>query len=268
MAAAVFTLFTFLVAVWAVVYAKRQVQGAREQLEEARSLRREQAQPYVVAYARTRDEVSPHQLEVVLENLGATGARNVVVTSAPPLVRTDPATGGAEPVALPYLLPFLAPSQRWQTYWDSGPELVASNLPQRFEVTVAYDDSFGDHHQEVFVLDWSVFVPRLFSGERTVHHLGKALEDLAKTMKAWSSKNEVVRVATYDGEDFDRKRAREARSAAHRRAKRGRAHQELVERLLPAEASAVVPDEVTEDASPASEAASGPEPFRSPSSEA
>lgn len=227
--AAVTALATLIVAIVAVRYTKTQLTDARRytrlQLDEAQRLRREQAAPYVVVYARPHDEVSAALVDLVIENVGSTGARDVRIASTPPLVRTDP-VGGSQPVGIPDLIPFLAPHQSWRTFWDSGPARNGIDLPARFTVTATYTDSFCAEHSEQFVLDLDQFLPRLYADERTVHHLGKAVEDLAGTMKAWSRRDDVVRVATYDGTAFDQERARQE---ADRRV----AHADLARKLMP-----------------------------------
>lgn len=200
--AALAALATLIVAIVAVRYAKTQLTDARSyarlQLDEAQQLRREQAAPYVVVYARPHDEVSPALVDLVIENVGSTGARDVRIASTPPLVRTDP-VGGSQPVGIPGLIPFLAPHQSWRTFWDSGPARKGVDLPAVFTVTASYIDSFGAEHSEHFVLDLDQFLPRLYTDERTVHHLGKAVEDLAGTMKAWSRRDGVVRLRPTTG---------------------------------------------------------------------
>jgi len=228
--AAFFALATFVVAVVAASYAKGQVAGARAQLGQARELAEEQARPYVVIYTRTRDEISPHLVDLVIENLGVTGARDVTITAIPPLTRSEPgatAGSGGEAVALPAAVPFLAPRQRWQTYWDSGLQRKDSGLPDRFAVTISYRDSRAAQHSEVFVLDWNTYIGRMWPTEKTVHHAAVALGEVAGTLSAWANRDDVVRVATYDGEDLDRRQARES-------ARRHREHQELLRRVLPA----------------------------------
>lgn len=58
------SLASLVVAVLAVRCAERQVDGARAQLEGARALRREQAQPYVVVHAET-DRSRPDVIDVL-----------------------------------------------------------------------------------------------------------------------------------------------------------------------------------------------------------
>ena len=198
-----------VVAVVAARYAKKQVEGVRDQLAEARSLRREQAQPYVVVSA-VPNRVSPHAVEIVIQNLGTTGARDVHIACSPPLVRTDQ-RGGAERVRLPEAIPFLAPGQEWRTFWDNDVERSRGvyGLPDRYDITATYTDSFGTTHTTSSVLDWSVFRQRMWLTEKTVHNVAKTLESIDKTLKALARADRIQRVAAYDGPELDRRRAQE-----------------------------------------------------------
>jgi hypothetical protein len=157
------------------------------QLRESRDLRREQAQAYVVAYAEALDRISPTLVDVVIENLGTTGARNVTVTSTPPLQRTG-TQGAYRDVILPTSIPFLAPRQQVRTHWDRTVERSRDQtLPHRHEVAVTYIDTFGKQHREVFVLDWTVFKDRMFTAEKTIHHAAKSLAEIAQALKGRQS---------------------------------------------------------------------------------
>ena len=229
--AALFAVVAVVVAIFAARYAKGQLAGLRDQLdvaskqlEEARLLRREQAQPYVVMSA-VPNQTTPEVIEVVIQNLGTTGARDVVISCTPPLVRTDQ-QGGAEKVALPSATPFLAPGQEWRTFWDHGVERSndSYDLPDRHDVAITYKDSFGDSHTTPSVLDWSVFVPREWMTEKTVHHAVEQLGKISQELHSLSQPGQVRKVAVYDGPQLDQERA-----AA--RAEGKRAREEMVARL-------------------------------------
>lgn len=215
---------TLVIAVVAVLYAKRQVKGARDQLDEARTLRFEQSQPYVVVYAMP-NRVSPQMIEVVIQNLGATGARDVSIVSSPHLVRTDQ-QGGSEEVGLPDTMPFVAPGQEWRTVWDTSIERNDAGLPDRYEVTVTYTDSLGNTHTTPSVLDWRFFRQRMWVSEKTIHDAAKSLEAIDKSLKRLTEDGRVQRVATYDGIE------RDARSAEAQRERQMR-HEKLVAKLRP-----------------------------------
>lgn len=222
-AAAVGALATVLVAMVAVIYAKRQVDGLRQQVTDAQVARREQAQPYIVAYA----EVSagqPHFIDLVIRNLGVTGAHNVRLSCSPELQRSASGGVGAEPVMFPEAFPFLAPGQEWRTFWDSDIDRKRAELPDRYEFTAAFADSLGVEHITRSVLDWSMFRHRMWPERRSTHDIAKVLDDMRKTLHAWASRDDVVRVATYDGEAYDRRMAAErAQAEAH--------HRELVQEV-------------------------------------
>lgn len=247
--AALFALLTLVVAIVAARYAKKQVDGLRgqldvatdqltvasDQLEEARTLRREQAQPYVVVSAEP-NQTTPEVVEVVVKNYGTTGASQVTITCTPPLVRTDQA-GGAQPVTLPDLIPFLAPGQEWRTFWDHGSERSREiyDLPTRHDVVVTFTDSFGKVHEAPSVLDWSVFMPRMFLTVKTTHHGVKELEKIETHLGKLAGASRVAKVAVYDGPKYDQDRAA-AQAESWRR------HEALVAELLPGQV-----DEPTED---------------------
>ncbi|MGY1652856.1 hypothetical protein [Geodermatophilus sp. SYSU D01119] len=153
------------------------------QLKEARRVRREQAQAYVVVYARSLERISQHFVELVIENLGSTVARNVAVTSTPSLTRTN-GTGGTQDVALPAAIPVLAPRQQWRTFLDSTAERHSTGQPlSRHDIRVTYEDTFGETHEEMFVLDWAFFSERMFATEKTVHHAAKSLGEITRILE-------------------------------------------------------------------------------------
>ena len=82
-------------------------------------------------------------------------------------------------------------------------------MPERHEVKVAYDDTFNERHEEVFVLDWAVFKDRMFTTEKTVHHVAKAVAEINTTLQRWAQRQDIVKVATYDGEQYDQRLAAE-----------------------------------------------------------
>ncbi|MGW8566668.1 hypothetical protein [Isoptericola sp. NPDC055881] len=178
------TWFAVLLAVIAAVIAYGQA-------IEARRLRIEQAQPYVVAYIElVRDVV----IEIVIKNLGATGARNVRISVDPTLQRVD-GKGGVDDVWLPDRLEFLAPGQEWRTYWDFGPQRYNSAAlrdQDRHELTLIYDGVDGEQPPVVMPLDLRPLKGRIHTDTKTVHHAAKQLEQIAKTLKGWSGRRALA----------------------------------------------------------------------------
>jgi len=213
--AAVAALATVVVAVIAALYAKRQVDGARAQLEEARALRREQAQPSVVVYA-VPIASNPEFIDIVIKNFGTTGAHNVTLTSTPPLQQGGPDGATPEDVLLPEAWPFLAPGQEWRTFWDSARDRTAACLPDRHQVVVRFEDSHGQELTTTAVLDFALFRIRSWIVEHSASEAAGALVKIDKTLAKWATSDKVQRVAIYDGKqrDADQARLRAERNAA------------------------------------------------------
>lgn len=201
------------------------------QLNEARRVRREQAQAYVVVYAQALDRISPKVIEIIIENVGTTGAHGVTITSTPPLQRS---AEQAPEVILSTPIPFLAPRQQLRTYWDNTEQRSRNEtLPDKHEVAVTFTDTFKEKHTDVFVLDWAIFGKRMFTVEKTTHHAAKALEDIAGTLKKRSSRREDASRSSFRNVEITRcgacrRRARDPLSlsacgAALERARRGAA---------------------------------------------
>ena len=208
-----------------VVAAQAQVAAAQEQTRQAVELERERSRAYVVVFAEL-SAVSPEIVDVVIANMGATGAHEVRVSASPALDRV-PDSGGEEmeAVALPPVIPFLAPGQRWATLWDSSRARYGGHWPVH-TVEVTYRDAFGAKQSNVSVLDWKVFDPRIYTDVYGVHHAAKALRGIEKTLGRWSKQDRVVKVATYDGTLRDQQRAANARRSR-------RWHEDLVGQVMP-----------------------------------
>jgi len=202
---------TLLIAVIAASVAWRQ-------LNEARRLRREQAQPYVVIYMEP-NAASPRFLDLVLSNLGTTAATDIQLQANPTLQRTSQG-GPSEDVWFPDCIPVLVPGQEWRTYWDFGPDRAGSDLPDRHEVVVTYKDSRGREAFEApAVLDWGAYKHRRWIGVHGMHDAAKALEDLAKTHQKWQeSIHGGLAVFVRDGDakdDQERERCEELLAQHH-----------------------------------------------------
>lgn len=205
--AAVAAVGTLVIAWFAARYAKRQVEGARDQLDEARTLRKEQAQPYVVA-SMDNSTASPRIIDLVIKNLGATAAHDVTLISDPPMKRTG-ASDYDDVWPAGTRIPILVPGQEWRTVWDSSYERFNSHeaLPTEYRVTLTFKDSTGASYTFEAVLDWRVFKSRLWVDTKTTHDAAKALDAMSKTMKKWSeSVHGGLAVYSRDGDAKDARR--------------------------------------------------------------
>lgn len=172
------------------------------QLQEARRLRAEQAQPYVVAFM---DDTPGHGrfVDLVVRNFGTTAAYDVRI-SADPVLQRSKQGGGSEDVWLPARIPVLVPGQEWRTWWDFMPSRVKAGLTKSHSVTVTYKDSKGtDLTPSESLLDWSQYDQRHYVDTKGVHEVAKTLEEIAKTMSRWGEGLHGLTVFTRDGDDKD-----------------------------------------------------------------
>lgn len=215
---AIAALLTASVAVAAVAIASGQ-------LREARRLRREQAQPYVVAYMEASAGTNSY-VDLVVRNFGNTAAFDVRMTAGHELQRSD-GSGGVEAVGLFETLPTLVPGQEWRTFWDFGRSRSEADLPAVYPVSLRFRDSTGKELGPLnFVLDWKTFSARMWVQQYGLHEASKALRDIQQTLKRWSDGSRGIAVVARDGDDIDRRRREQA---ARARAE----HEALTERLKP-----------------------------------
>ncbi|WP_435745396.1 hypothetical protein [Nocardioides sp. SYSU DS0663] len=205
------------------------------QLAESRALRREQAQPYVVAFMESGG-VSPHFVDLVVRNFGATAAFDVRVETKPNLQRSD-GQGGVEDVQLFDALPTLVPGQEWRTFWDYSPERSNVDLTGRHEVVVTFSGADGRRFKPLrYVLDWNTFTNRRWVQQYGIHDAAKALREMQSTVKRWQdSPRGGLAVYTRDGDAVDQRRRDEAANARRR-------HEELTRRVI-SDSESASPDE-------------------------
>lgn len=187
---------TFVVAVVAAAFARRQVL-------EARDLRYDQSRPYVVVDFRT-SEADVIFAEIVVENFGRTAAFDVSFEFDPPLesaLFADVKDDDYHPARTAIFadgIPTLPPRKRYVALLDRGPDRVEAELPNRYTVTVNYTD--GRHHSlsDTYTLDLGLYYSLRAINLRTVHHAAKALDEIRKTLEKWTAHLNGVRVYAQD----------------------------------------------------------------------
>jgi hypothetical protein len=194
---------------------------AWRQLREARQLRREQAQPYVVCFAQ-RSPGHDEGVDIVIRNFGTTAARDVTVVVTPQLMRSGHVQGAPpEPVNLPTMLPVLVPGQEWRTFWDLGSSRAnRTDLVDRHEVVVNYRDSQGTPLPPTpSVLDWGDFSEQVWLVTHGLHEAATALREINKTVKSFKNGNlGGLAAVVWDGDKQDQRR--------HQRLEQARARQQ------------------------------------------
>jgi len=139
-------IFIALILVVAVIIAMYELQDARE-------LRREQAQPYVVASLET-DGSEPKIACLVIRNLGSTAAEDVRLLwgTLPPRSRAD---ASQLPSGEELQLPTLVPGQEWRVPWAVGPRRFQQpeEMEHMHHLMIRYTDSRSVQHHTESVLD-------------------------------------------------------------------------------------------------------------------
>lgn len=163
---------------------------AWRQVRESVNLRRDQARPYVVVYARSLP-TSRHLLELVVENFGLTPARDTVIVIEPPIEST--LNMGAYPVrnwrALSHPISQLVPRQRLSTLLDSALGRFADTckLPHQYRVTLTYRDDAGRPYQDESVLDLEASRGSSYVDQKGIGDVVKELQSLNKVLDSWTA---------------------------------------------------------------------------------
>lgn len=191
---------------------------ARRQLIQARQLREEEAAPAVVVDV-VPSPVSGHMLDLVIENIGKTAARDVKITFDPPVKSATNMAGYelADWSAVRDGIQTLAPGRRLTALFDSAIDRFDSELPRQYVVTVESRDSHGRPQRAMtYTVDLEPIFGALHTDIRGMHHLVKEVEKLRKAVEPITKKSLTVEV--YDGPTRDGQRA-EAREQHQARAR-------------------------------------------------
>lgn len=202
---------TFVIAGIALLYARGQVSEARASRKLVQELEIERAQPYVVAYSEPSGATQVI-IDLVVRNYGETAATDVRITLDPWPMRS---VAGAQPerVAIPDVIPVLAPGQEWRTMWDSGITRSDSNLPDRHEGKVTFRGIKNAARESDVVLDWTIYKTRRWVEVRGIHDAAVALREMKTIMKKWNeSVNGALRVYVRDGDEKDHEDAAQYRA--------------------------------------------------------
>jgi hypothetical protein len=158
------------------------------QVAEARRLRVEQAQPYVMIDFEP-DPGTPFVMLLVIANVGATAAFDVQFKFEPPLATSldDTERPLRETALLTRGIPTLPPGRRVQTVFDfminRNSRKEALRLPDTFTATISFLDSSGKLHQHQYLLDLGFYWDLELSGSKNIHHVAVGLEELSKVLR-------------------------------------------------------------------------------------
>jgi hypothetical protein len=174
-------------AVVALIFAALAAKAAFAQAREARSLREEQAAPYVIVDVEP-SEASSMYLELYVKNIGQTVARNVQVTFDPPLKSTldDETSPRASAGFLSRPIGAMPPGREYRMLFDSGPALHDSDLPREYRATVMFDGVHGPQTL-VYEIDVNVFYDYDNFEIYGMHDVAKHMKDMLAQMEKWKS---------------------------------------------------------------------------------
>lgn len=226
----IITFFLLVAAIFAAVYAKRQWENAREQVEETRKAQQEAHRPYIVVTVEP-SLVSQVLFDLVVMNIGQRPAVDVSVNLDPPPKRAREVAGAelfkakmlTEPIAM------IAPNQKMRAFYDSNLERKdRHDLPTSHTVSLSYRDTSGHEYTEDSLLDLEAMKGTMYTEVKTVHHLAKTLEDISKILKRSSLLK--LRGALEVKAVIEEREANQARVEAQNAA--ARSSQEALRRLL------------------------------------
>jgi hypothetical protein len=235
----IYTLLTaglVAVAVMAALYAKRQWESARRQVEEMRSAELEGRRPYVIVTVEP-SATSRHLFDLVVRNIGQRPAQLVSIGLDPPPVSASETEGHElsnakmlkEPVAM------IAPGQEVRSFYDSHIERNGrDDLPTVHRVKLSYQDSSGNKYTEASVIDINALRGTTFIDVKTVHDIANSLADIQGTL---TNASVLGRQGTLDAQVSVESRLEQQGQLARERAEAMRVREELVRRLRPNGAS-------------------------------
>lgn len=170
---------------------------AKQQVDEARRTREEQAQPNVVLYSEPNPDV-PQIQELVVRNFGTTPAYGITIEVNPPIKSVvGPSHDGPSEIVIPSF-PILAPGQEWRTIWDSAvqrksyrrtlqrkleneeisqAEFDGRDVKPCHKAVVTYFDSREKEHVTPSALDFDSRIGTTWVDIKTMHDLTKMLDD-------------------------------------------------------------------------------------------
>lgn len=208
----VVAVLAFLLAGWAIKYARAQAISAEGQLDVARQVHREQNEPYVIVDIQPYDPGS-YLLVLVVENVGPTMARNVQITASPDL---ESSHGHEITQALRSVvartIPMIPPGRKLQYFFDTGARFE-SELPMVFDFTVTSEGPMGPVETLHYTVDMRVITEELVGERQTKkleEQLGKMADGLLKLGKYYQAANQQAISDTNQRRRDEVRRLREA----------------------------------------------------------
>lgn len=195
-----------VVAVVAVIYAKRQVDHARDE-------RRERDRPFVTVALQPSHNIVAN---IVIKNEGATLARNVRFSFDPEWESSDPRrTKIRDSKMFREGIPTLVPGQSFRVFADMFPDRYKTDLPSSYEVKVSCEGPGEVGYEETYVLDFDVFHGYSTATLYDTHDVADSLRKINQRMAGWTERvGGPLSMVVRNGDKAD---AEEAAEIAERR---------------------------------------------------
>ena len=189
---AVGTLVTAAVAVLAAGFAALQVR-------ELRRTREDQTRPFVIVDIQPGPAWS-NLLDLVVENIGSTAARDVRFFFEPPLQQSnDSGYPIGESALIRDGIRMLPPGRRIRAFFDTSHERSKGELPMRYDVTVQLKDARGRvQPDQNYTIDLAYMYGTTQVREYGLHDAAKALSEIHKSIKKWADIHGRLRVWVRD----------------------------------------------------------------------
>lgn len=204
-------------AVVALVFAALAARAAFAQAGEARTLREEQAAPYVVVDVELSPASSMY-IDLVVRNIGKTVARDVRIAFMPALKSTldDRDFPRAAAGFLTRAIPAMPPGREYRMLLESGPGLHESDLPRVYQVGVSFE-GVGGPHELMHEIDLNLFYNFESLSVYGVHDIATQLRDILSQLKRWQSPGRSRGLLVHTLDERDEQRRDEAHYEARRR---------------------------------------------------
>lgn len=174
------TVITAVVAVLAAGFAALQVW-------ELRRTREDQSRPFVIV------DIQPgpawaNLLDLVVENIGSTAARDVRIEFDPPLLQSkDDGFPISDSALLAEGIRMLPPGRKIRAFFDASHERVKTDLPMRYDVMVRLKDARGrEQPNQQYTIDMGYMYGTTQIREYGLHDAAKAISEIQKSVKKWS----------------------------------------------------------------------------------
>lgn len=145
-------------------------------------------------------------INLVIENVGKTLAKNVRFAFDPPLKSSQESRDGydfGDTVLLRSGIPAMPPGKRFTALFDMSHERIRTDLPMAYTVQVDLDDAYGRPQEPLtYVLDLNFRYGLRRIEEKTVHDVAKSLKEIERSVKSWTQHFNGMRVWVRDEDAY------------------------------------------------------------------